>query len=114
MPHLIVDYARTIEDVVEPEKLLSVCMEGADASGLFGPTDIKVRLVPFEHFAQNGGTLPFIHVMARILSGRSDDQKRVLSASILERLTGLELPQACLTVEIVDVHREVYAKQERR
>ena len=114
MPHLIVDYARTIEDTVDPERLLSACLEGAEASGLFGPTDIKVRLVPFEHFVQNGGTLPFIHVMARILSGRSDDQKRLLSSSVLERLAQLGLPQACLTVEVVDIHREVYAKQEQR
>ena len=54
--------------------------------------------------------MDFIHVTLKILSGRSIEQKTMLSRSVLGMLEMFVLEKASISVEVVDIERESYAK----
>lgn len=108
MPHCIVEHSSTIPN----EELNKKVFKGALESQLFEAdgSDIKVRSISYQHYQTGTKHEDFIHVTVRILSGRSDDNKKKLSQSVLSQLKTLPLSQASLTVEIVDMDRSSYSK----
>ena len=79
-------------------------------SGLFKANQVKTRVYPFVAFTNAGGSDPYIHIQARIKSGRDGDNKKRLGETILAGLTALNIPASVITVEIIDMERESYAK----
>lgn len=109
MPHCVIEHAKD----VSPEPVLKAVFDGALASNLFaeGGKDIKVRAIPVEHFVTGGEEKCFVHVALKILSGRTLGQKQALSNEVLNHLKALSLSDISLTVEVVDIDRESYAKK---
>jgi 5-carboxymethyl-2-hydroxymuconate isomerase len=108
LPHCIIEHAPTIPN----DELNQRVFAGAMASNLFAPdgSDIKVRSIAYEYYQTGSKREDFIHVTIRILSGRNEESKMKLSHSVLEQLKSLSLSEASLTVEIVDIDRDSYAK----
>lgn len=106
MPHFTIEYSNTVETLVTPSNLLSSVNQGAINSGLFDPSAIKIRCASFEDTWVGGKeTGTFLHVKARILSGRTVEQKNKLSSSVYDQLLELGLSLDALTVEICDIDR---------
>jgi len=114
MPHCIIEYAKGLEDNLNVSNMVKTVHIGALKSGLFAEADIKTRAVPYEYFQTGTNDMPFIHVTTRILSGRTRQQKSLLTRQILAELKQLQLqqqlPAISLTVEVLDIERETYAK----
>ncbi|MFH1981491.1 MAG: 5-carboxymethyl-2-hydroxymuconate Delta-isomerase [Pseudomonadota bacterium] len=110
MPHCIVEYSKELEAKVSPSELLTAVYRGALKSGLFVSDDIKTRSVSYENHTTGERVMDFIHVTAKILSGRSDALRANLSNCILAELTLIDLSSITLTVEICDMDRASYAK----
>ena len=106
MPHCIVEHSPNLDANI----LLDAVCQGAVDSALFEITDIKTRASAFEHFQTNATQNEFVHVVVKILSGRSLDQQAQLSQSVLSRLKALNLVATSLTVEVVEMQRDTYAK----
>lgn len=106
MPHCIIEYSSPLQSTHTPTDFVKAVHLGAANSGLFNAKDIKVRAIGYEH-CQIGDkeTGSFIHVMARILAGRSAEQKTKLSHEIYTQLQQLDLALDALTVEICDIER---------
>ena len=116
MPQLHLEYSANLRNL-ETDKALLRLNNALVASGQFSDeVDIKSRAVAFEDFRV--GIAPveraFVHVKLALLSGRSPQIKRQLSASLLEVLkdsvpaqAGLDL-QLC--VELLDIDRDSYSK----
>jgi len=109
MPHCIIEYSSDLE--MGAQQLIDAVMQGALDSALFNVDDIKLRTISYENYQIATGKKKFIHVAMKILSGRSDEQKRNLSQAVLARLDKLDLTCLSLTVEVLDIDREVYAKK---
>lgn len=109
MPHCIVEHSAGIDGM----RIVPLVFSGALASGLFAVDggDIKVRAIAFDHCLTGPRQADFVHVTLRILSGRAAEQKQALAHSVLARLDALELRDASLTVEVVDIDRASYAKR---
>lgn len=109
MPHCIIEHSSSLD----ASELNHVVFQGALESKLFDPEgrDIKVRRIAYDDFQTGTERQDFIHVTVRILSGRSDEAKLRLSHSVLEKLESLSLSDTSLTVEIVDMDRDSYAKR---
>ena len=92
--------------------MLARVFAGAMASGLFEAdgSDIKVRTISYGTYATGTQASDFVHVIVRILSGRTLEQRQMLSASVLAQLQSLALPGCSLTVEVVDMERASYSK----
>ncbi|MNJ28326.1 5-carboxymethyl-2-hydroxymuconate Delta-isomerase [compost metagenome] len=116
MPHLNVEYSDNLRDL-DVDRLLLRLNHALVGSGQFADElDIKSRAAAFAGFRV--GIAPteraFAHARLSILSGRSPEVKRQLSASLLEVLkeaiparAGLDI-QLC--VEVLDIDRGSYAK----
>ena len=114
MPHCIIEYSQELETSITPKLMINTVHQGALASGLFEESHIKSRALAYEHYKTGTSHLRFIHITARILSGRSLELKANLSQTILESFTALiqnnNLSEISVTVEVRDLERETYAK----
>lgn len=110
MPHIIVEYAEQLASDTEVDAMLQAVHHSVADSGLFEASHIKTRAYPFRNFTHAGGSEPYIHIQARIKSGRDTDNKKRLGETILAGLRGLNIPAAVITVEIIDMDRDSYAK----
>lgn len=108
MPHCIIEHASKIDG----KTLMSLVFEAALASQLFevDGSDIKVRALPYDDFITGNSALNFIHVTLKILSGRSTEQKLMLSNLVLEKLKSHGIKGCAISVEIVDIARATYVK----
>jgi len=110
MPHCIIEYSQNLEKIVSCEQLITAVYQGALSSQLFAGNDIKVRSLSFENYQCGSTKSPFIHVVTKILSGRTLEQRSKLSQAILTELKKLDCPATSLTVEIVEIEKSSYAK----
>ena len=109
MPHCIVEHSSSIDSKNVNQKVF----QGALESNIFEPDgcDIKVRSIAYEHYQTGSLEENFVHVTLRILSGRSAQEKLLLSNSVISKLRSIHLVNASLTVEVVDIDRNSYTKQ---
>jgi len=112
MPHCIIEYSREIEKLVEPIKLINAVYQGALESGLFKDEDIKTRSIAYDSYQSGSIKKAFVHVMVKIFSGRNLEQRKTLTDLILSQLKTIDFPSTLLTVEVVEIEKESYAKVE--
>ena len=110
MPHIIVEYQEGLANDDEVEAILRAIHQLISDSGLFKANQIKTRAYSFQNFTNGGEKAPYIHIQARIKSGRDDDNKKRLGEVILSGLAALNIPASVITVEIIDMHRHSYGK----
>ena len=110
MPHIIVEYPEGIVDDKSVSVVLQTIHQSIADSGLFKADQIKARAYPFRQFTNAGGNDPYIHIQARIKSGRNADNKKRLSDVVMAGLAPLNLQVAVVTVEIIDMDRDSYGK----
>ncbi len=108
MPHCIVEHSSAIDG----NTLTALVFTGALQSKLFEADgiDIKIRALPYSNYQTGNEKIDFIHVTLKILSGRSIDQKSMLSQLVLQQLKTLSLINCSITVEVVDIDRASYSK----
>ncbi len=110
MPHIIVEYQEELANDSEIDALLRDIHQSISDSGLFKADQIRTRAYPFRGFTNAGGSSPYIHIQARIKSGRDADNKKRLGEVILSGLSTLQIPVSVITVEIIDMDRNSYGK----
>jgi len=109
MPHCIIEYSHDI--TIKASALMCAVYEGALASNLFEENHIKTRAIAYEHYQKGAEKDKFIHISTRILSGRTLEQRMMLSNKVLKKLVALGLKSVTITVEVIEMERESYVKQ---
>jgi len=110
MPHIIVEYAEALANDEKVDAMLQTVHQSIADSGLFKANQIKTRANPFRGFTNAGGAAPYIHIQARIKSGRDADNKKRLGEAILSGFPTLNIPVSVVTVEVIDMDRDSYGK----
>ncbi|OHX12735.1 hypothetical protein BI347_03885 [Chromobacterium sphagni] len=111
MPHCVIECPAELARRQDMKPLMLAVHEAAAASGLFEASDIKVRVLPSEHYLVGGATEPYVHVTSHILAGRSDQQKKRLTEAIA-RAVCVQLPHvAIVTSEVRDIQRAAYSNR---
>lgn len=105
MPHCIIEHSPTING----SDLLPLVFKGALNTRLFESdgSDIKVRALPFQEYQTGVSKSDFIHVVLKILSGRSASDKQNLSQQVLKQIISLNLQSCSVTVEVVDIDIDI-------
>jgi 5-carboxymethyl-2-hydroxymuconate isomerase len=111
MPHCIIDYSKELETTISPSQLIEAVFKGAVEAALFSEKDIKVRASSFENYKLPTTVEHFIYVCIRILSGRTQAQRKSLSDTVSFELKKLTLKSVSLSIEVVDMERESYTKE---
>ncbi|MNG89603.1 5-carboxymethyl-2-hydroxymuconate isomerase [compost metagenome] len=116
MPHLNLEYSDNLR-TLNVDVLLLRLNHALVGSGQFADElDIKSRAQAYAQYRVGTALAEraFAHVRLAILSGRSPEMKKQLSASLLEVLREAIAPQSGLDiqlcVEVLDIDREPYAK----
>lgn len=111
MPHFIIDCSQDIIHQKTPDELMDAIYEVANATGLFVPNDIKVRIQPYQYYRLGNGKKNFLHVFGYIMQGRSTEQKADLSKQICTRLSELLPDISFLSVNISDFEAATYSNK---
>lgn len=116
MPHLTMEYTPNLPQL-DVSKALLVLNQALLISGHFAAEmDIKSRAIPLSAFQVGtvSASRGFVHLKLAVLSGRSSEVKKLLSESLLAVLKDVcAWPadvEVQLSVEVVDLDRESYAK----
>ena len=114
MPHLTIEFSSNLSAAITPA-LLRTVNHALLGTGQFEEADIKSRALPFDCFAVGTKDSPRGFVAARlaILSGRSAEIKRDIANILLAPLeTAIDAshPATQISVEILDIDRDCYAK----
>ncbi|MGH2341697.1 5-carboxymethyl-2-hydroxymuconate Delta-isomerase [Segnochrobactraceae bacterium EtOH-i3] len=111
MPHLLIDYARPLEQTLSIREVMDVAFEAAARSGVMQPADIKVRATPFDHYRLEGGITTFLHVTVQLLAGRTAEQKEhvalLMRADLAEAFPDIH----SISVDIRDMDPIAYKKR---
>ena len=110
MPHFIIEYSAQQVEPEQVEQMLDAVERAAIDSGLFEPGHIRIRALPYTHYRNGGGYGHFIHAQLRIHAGRDEAQKHRLSGAVLHALKEQAWPAHTITVEVIDMDRNSYAK----
>ena len=85
--------------------------DAAEATGLFAPNDIKIRLRPYQYFKLGKNKKDFIHIFGNIMEGRSIEQKANLSQQIIERLNEMFPDISILSINIREFEKATYSNK---
>lgn len=111
MPHCIIEYTSELEPALDIKRLVINAFDGIEQSGLFDPTAIKVRATKLDYYKSGLDRNDFIHLTVKILPGRTDEQKKLLTEKILEKVTPIVGNTKSTSVEVVDLHGPSYNKR---
>ena len=110
MPHALIEYTEGLADDGQIESMLDALHTPIAATELFDEQHIRIRACPLHHYRHGGEKRPFIHAQLRIHKGRTIEQKRTLSSEVLATLCAQQWDAEVVTVEVVEMERESYAK----
>lgn len=114
MPHFEIQCSDTVIDMYPAGEIIREVFSAATSTGLFNPKYVNVRLRSFRHHQAGPHDDDFIAVMASIMEGRTDEQKKNLSRTIVGKLIGLfpEVPLISMNIRDIDkisyVNREIF------
>jgi 5-carboxymethyl-2-hydroxymuconate isomerase len=111
MPHFVIDCSENIIQQKPPAEIMQAVYDVAEATGLFAPNDIKVRIRPFEHFKLGEDKKDFIHIFGNIMEGRNTEQKANLSRKIIERLNEMFPDVSILSINISEFEKATYCNK---
>lgn len=111
LPHLVLEISRSLAAHHPIDPILLALHETASSTGIVLADDLKIRAMPVESAWIAGRLDDFAHLTVALLEGRSDEQKTVLSESLL-RVLCIHLPEVeRLSVELRDMHAASYRKR---
>lgn len=111
MPHFVIDCSKSIINLKKPEEIIQKVYDTADSSNLFAKGDIKVRINPFEYYTVGNTQDDFMHVFANIMEGRTIEQKKVLSESIVSALKKMFPDVPIISINIRDFEKATYCNK---
>lgn len=112
MPHMVISYAKPVENQVKIQELVQEIWNGADESGLFTSGAIKARAFPVEGFVTGGTDKLFIHVDAKLFVGRTDEQKQDMIQRVFDKIDALVSKDVSISVEAIDMDMPNYIKRD--
>ncbi len=111
MPHFLLDCSPNVLKLCAPELLIREVHDTAEASGLFKPGDVKVRIRSYEHFAVGRAGSHFLHVFAYIMEGRTVEQRKALSVDVVQRLKELLPEVPVISMNVMEFEKASYTNR---
>lgn len=111
MPHFLIECSENILQQKSPDAIMQAVYDVAEATGLFAPNDIKVRLRPYQYFKLGKNKKDFIHIFGNIMEGRSVEQKANLSQKAIERLNEMFPDISILSINIREFEKATYSNK---
>jgi 5-carboxymethyl-2-hydroxymuconate isomerase len=111
VPHLIIDCSARVLSMKPVDELIREVHDTAEATGLFKPGDIKVRVREFEHFTVASTHGDFIHVFGNIMGGRTIEQRAALSRNIVSKLVSMFPDVPVISMNVFEFEKATYCNR---
>jgi 5-carboxymethyl-2-hydroxymuconate isomerase len=111
MPHFVIDCTDNVLNMKSVDELLREVHDTAEATGLFKPGDIKVRVHVFKHFTVANTDRDFIHVFGNIMEGRTVEQRADLSRKITAKLTSMFPDVSVIAMNVFEFEKATYCNR---
>lgn len=110
MPHLIIEYVPQALSNGGAQALVDAAHQAARDSGLFDTSHIRTRAHAVSDYRCGEDDRPFVHAQLRIKPGRDRQARASLSEAVLTALRGQVSAPVVITVEVVELAADSYAK----
>jgi 5-carboxymethyl-2-hydroxymuconate isomerase len=110
MPHCVIEYSNDLEEKDEMIKTVEMINRNLVDSELFDKKTIKTRAISISTYLIGDEKIPFIHTTIRLLKGRTNKQKKILSKNILNTLSNKYHLLKDISVEVIDINPNCYSK----
>ncbi len=112
MPHFIIECSDNVLNHRSKQTLLETVWNSAMDTGLFKP-NVKVRINTYqiEDYLNNGALEDFIHVFGHIMEGRTNEQKAMLSSTIVRNLKEKYPKTPTVSMNIYEFDKASYRNQ---
>ena len=114
MPHIIIEFSDRLVKEAQIMAMIDAVHKAAQETGLFKEENIKTRAIPVKYYRVSDHGGGFIHVQLRIKKGRSVLEKKLLSGSVLHAVKDQGWLVHVITVEVIDMDPDSYAKYNLR
>ncbi|GAC1569790.1 MAG: hypothetical protein NVS3B3_24170 [Aquirhabdus sp.] len=111
MPHCVIECPSQLSELINLNVLAKAVHDAAESTGLFVKGDVKSRVVISNNYVVGGKVDNYVHVISHILSGRTVEQKKLLSNEIVKCLCELLPNVEMLSVEVRDIEKETYSNR---
>ena len=111
MPHFVIDCSANIIKIKNPNEVMQIVHDTAEASKLFDKGDIKVRLNPFQYYNLGNSKDDFIHIFANMMEGRNTAQKAELSKNMISSLKSIFPNVPIISINIRDFEKSTYCNK---
>jgi 5-carboxymethyl-2-hydroxymuconate isomerase len=111
MPHIIIDCSSQLAELVDLDLIVKTVHDSAEASGIFTPGDVKARIITSDHYTVGGSRANYVHVIAHILAGRTDEKKKKLTHSIVDQLCQLLPGVKAISADVRDIRKETFSNR---
>jgi len=108
MPHFIIDCSENLFSNQDVDTIHENVHKAAQSTGLFGDgANIQVRLNPYQNWFMAGKKVDAIHVFARILEGRTKEQKLDLSKTVIKTLAEMFPEVETIAMDVINLDKGV-------
>lgn len=112
MPHAVIEYSGNLQQTVEEAGLSALVHRAMVECGLFNAANIKTRSYKADDFhvglAGNEGS--FVHITLSILTGRTAEQREMLSNLMMQAVrVPLKIADE-VTIDVREMSRDSYKK----
>lgn len=111
MPHFIIEAVGALDAPDDRQEAMRLVADIGAAQDTINPKDIKVRLYPCGDALALDGRTSFIHVTARLLAGRTVQQKDALAVELRDALGSRFSDVQSVSIEVCDMDPESYRKR---
>ncbi|WP_299688525.1 5-carboxymethyl-2-hydroxymuconate Delta-isomerase [uncultured Vibrio sp.] len=112
MPNLVLEYSNSVDERVNIQGLLEDLHQVALTCGLFDVPSVKSRSLRCHNWlvGDEEDSVDFIHISFELLAGRTEQQKRELSRTLMQTLQEQASHVRSLTVNIRDMDKGCFQK----
>ncbi len=111
MPHFVIEHGHALKNESDMADAMQIVLDCGANSGFIKREDCKVRLVRYTHALFGDGRTSFLHVTAKLLTGRTDAQKEALAISIRDALDAKFSTIESISIDIRDMNPSCYKKR---
>lgn len=107
MPHIIIEFSKSLDKSIDMQKILQICLTTTKADGLLDMASVEARASQVDYGLTMEGEATFLHVKIALFPGRSEAKLAALSKAIYEAIAAFVNQDANQTVsvstQIVDI-----------
>lgn len=106
VPHFILDCSDDLLAKHDAREVIQLVFDGAESSGLFNVTDIKIRTRSFSAYTVGGKQDSFLHVFAWIMEGRTEE------AAFHRRCDGAGPDVPVVSMNVAEFEKATYSNRD--